>query len=63
MLVLLLAAALLQSPAQQASALVDAGVQLANLGRFNEAADKFVQALALDSSLSEAHYLLGLCRQ
>ena len=40
MLVLLLAAALLQSPAQQASALVDAGVQLANLGRFNDRGER-----------------------
>jgi tetratricopeptide (TPR) repeat protein len=58
-----LAAALLQSPAQRASALVDAGVELSNRGRFNEAAEKFVQALALDPNLAEAHYLLGLVRQ
>ena len=58
-----LVAALLQSPAQRASALVDAGVELSNRGRFHEAGDKFVQALALDPNLAEAHYLLGLVRQ
>jgi tetratricopeptide (TPR) repeat protein len=60
---LILAAALLQSPVQRATALVDAGVDLSHAGRFNEAADKFVQALALDPRLAEAHYLLGLVRQ
>jgi tetratricopeptide (TPR) repeat protein len=59
----ILAAALLQAPAQQASALVDAGVELSNRGRFSEAGEKFVRALALDPSLAEAHYLLGLVRQ
>ena len=49
------AAALAQSPAQQASKLVDIGVELSNRGRFHEAADKFVQALALDPDLAEAH--------
>ncbi len=58
-----LAAALMQSPAQRASALVDAGVELSNRGRFHEAAERFVQALALDPNLAEAHYLLGLVRQ
>ena len=58
-----MAAALLQSPGQRAAALVDAGIELSHGGRFNEAADKFVQALALDPNLAEAHYLLGLVRQ
>ncbi len=58
-----LVAALLQTPAQRASQLVDAGVELSNLGRFPEAAGKFVEALALDPRLAEAHYLLGLIRQ
>ena len=59
----ILVAALAQSPAQQASKLVDIGVELSNRGRFQEAGDKFVQALALDPNLAEAHYLLGLVRQ
>ena len=54
----LLAAALLQ-----ASAILDAGVELSHRGRFPEAAAKFVEALALDPGLFEAHYLLGLVRQ
>jgi tetratricopeptide (TPR) repeat protein len=58
-----LVAFLAQSPAQRASALVDAGVELSNRGRFNEAGDKFVQALAVDPNFAEAHYLLGLVRQ
>jgi tetratricopeptide (TPR) repeat protein len=58
-----LAVALFQSPAQRASALVDAGVELSNQGKFEEAGEKFVQALALDPNLAEAHYLLGLVRQ
>jgi tetratricopeptide (TPR) repeat protein len=62
MLVLLLGMAMLQSHAQQASALLNAGVELAHQGRFNEAGDKIVQALALDPNLAEAHYLLGLVR-
>ncbi len=53
----------MQNPAQRASTLVDAGVELSNRGRFQEAAEKFVQALALDPGLAEAHYLLGLIRQ
>ncbi|MSV27604.1 MAG: tetratricopeptide repeat protein [Bryobacterales bacterium] len=60
---LILAAALLQSPGQRAAALVDAGIELSHRGRFGEAADKFVQALALDPGIAEAHYLLGLIRQ
>ncbi len=60
---LILAAALLQSPGQRASALLDAGIELSHAGRFNEAAAKFVQALALDPNIAEAHYLLGLIRQ
>ena len=63
LLYLLLAAALLQPPGQRAAALVDAGIDLSHGGRFNEAADKFVRALALDPNLAEAHYLLGLIRQ
>ncbi len=51
-----------QAPAQ-ADALVDAGIELSHRGRFNEAGEKFVQALALDPNLAEAHYLLGLVRQ
>jgi tetratricopeptide (TPR) repeat protein len=60
---LILAAALLQSPGQRAAALVDAGIELSHAGRFSEAADKFVHALALDPNIAEAHYLLGLIRQ
>lgn len=60
---LILAAALLQSPDQRTSTLVDAGVEMSNRGRFPEAAEKFVRALALDPNLAEAHYLLGLIRQ
>lgn len=52
-----------QSASTQASALIDAGVELSNRGRFNEAGEKFVQALALDPGSAEAHYLLGLVRQ
>jgi tetratricopeptide (TPR) repeat protein len=59
----MLAAALFQSPAQRASALVDAGIELSNRGRFSEAGEKFVQAIALDPKLAEAHHLLGLVRQ
>jgi len=45
--ILLLAFA--QGPAaQQASALVDASVAFANRGEFREAAERLVQALALD---------------
>jgi tetratricopeptide (TPR) repeat protein len=60
---LLLAAALYQAPSQRALVLVDAGVELSHRGRFSEAGEKFVQALALDPNLAEAHYLLGLVRQ
>lgn len=60
---ILLAAAFFQTAAQRASSLVDAGVELSHRGRFFEAAEKFVQALALDPNLAEAHYLLGLVRQ
>jgi tetratricopeptide (TPR) repeat protein len=60
--ILLLAFA--QGPAaQQASALVDASVAFANRGEFREAAERLVQALALDPNQGEAHYLLGLVRQ
>ncbi len=47
----------------QASALLDAGIDLSHRGRFNEAAEKFVQTLALDPNQFEAHHLLGLIRQ
>lgn len=60
---LLLAAALYQASPQRALVLVDAGVELSHRGRFAEAGEKFVQALALDPNLAEAHYLLGLVRQ
>ncbi|HUQ94296.1 MAG TPA: tetratricopeptide repeat protein [Bryobacteraceae bacterium] len=60
---LLLAAALYQAPPQRALVLVDAGIELSHRGRFSEAGEKFVQALALDPNLAEAHYLLGLVRQ
>lgn len=49
--------------AQQASALVDASVELANRGQFAQAAERLVQALALNPNLGEAHYLMGLVRQ
>lgn len=62
-LCLALAVALAQPPAEKASALVNAGIELSHRGRFQEAAAKFVQALALDPKLAEAHYLLGLIRQ
>jgi tetratricopeptide (TPR) repeat protein len=52
-----------QPASTRASALIDAGVDLSNRGRFNEAGEKFVQALALDPGSAEAHYLLGLVRQ
>ena len=59
---LLLAAALFQSPARKALPLVDAGIELSHRGRFSEAGEMFVQALALDPTLVEAHYLQGLIR-
>lgn len=60
---LLARAALPQTASTQASALIDAGIELSHQGKFNEAGDRFVRALALDPNLSEAHYLLGLVRQ
>jgi tetratricopeptide (TPR) repeat protein len=60
---LLLLAAFAQTPALQAQSLLDAGIELSHRGRFQDAADKFVQALALNPKLAEAHYLLGLVRQ
>ncbi len=60
---ILLAAALLQSPARRALPLVDAGIELSHQGRFAEAGQKFVEALSIDPNLAEAHYLLGLVRQ
>jgi tetratricopeptide (TPR) repeat protein len=61
--IVLMAAALAQAPARQAQALLDAGIDLSHRGLFQQAADKFVQALALNPKLAEAHYLLGLVRQ
>ncbi|MCC6586229.1 MAG: tetratricopeptide repeat protein [Bryobacterales bacterium] len=61
--VLLLVLLAVQAPAQTASALLDRGIELSHQGRFAEAADQFVKALALDPKLAEAHYLLGLVRQ
>jgi len=58
-----LLAGFLQAPSAQAPALVEAGIELSHQGRFNEAAEKFVRALAMDPKLAEAHYLLGLVRQ
>ena len=55
--------ALAQPASTRASALIDAGVELSNRGRFNEAGENSVQALALDPESAEAHYLLGLVRQ
>lgn len=42
---------------------MDRGVALLQGGKFAEAAEQFVQALALNPKLAEAHYLLGLIRQ
>jgi tetratricopeptide (TPR) repeat protein len=52
-----------QPASVRASALIDAGIDLSHRGKFNEAADKFVQALAVHPNSAEAHYLLGLVRQ
>ncbi|HUS07084.1 MAG TPA: tetratricopeptide repeat protein [Bryobacteraceae bacterium] len=61
---IVLFAFLAQAPSPRgAAALVDAGVELLHQEKFNEAAEKFVQAVALDPNLAEAHYLLGLVRQ
>jgi tetratricopeptide (TPR) repeat protein len=51
------------APGPRGPALVEGGIELLHAGRFHEAAEKLVQALALDPKLSEAHYLLGLIRQ
>jgi tetratricopeptide (TPR) repeat protein len=59
----ILAVALFQSPAQRASALVDAGIELSHAGKFNEAGARFVEAIKLDPTNAEAHHLLGLVRQ
>lgn len=59
MLAFVLALAFAQSP----TALVDSAVELSNRGQFAQAAERLVQALALNPNLSEAHYLLGLIRQ
>jgi tetratricopeptide (TPR) repeat protein len=59
----LVALALLQAPAQRASQALDAGVKFVNRGQFAQAAEKFAEALTLDPSLAEAHYLMGLIRQ
>lgn len=60
---ILLLAFMQGTAAQQASALVDASVELANRGQFAQAAERLVQALALNPNLGEAHYLMGLVRQ
>jgi tetratricopeptide (TPR) repeat protein len=52
-----------QPASTRASALLDAGIELSHRGKFSEAGEKFVQALAIDPNLAEAHYLLGLVRQ
>jgi len=49
--------------AAAAGKLVDAGVVLSHQGRFTEAGEQFVRALALDARHGEAHYLLGLVRE
>lgn len=51
------------APAQTARELLEAGIGLAQRGRFPEAAERLTQALAKDPRLAEAHYLLGLIRQ
>lgn len=58
---LLLAAA--QAAGQIATRLVDQGIELSHRGRFAEAGELFVKALAADPTHAEAHYLLGLVRQ
>lgn len=59
----ILAVALFQSPAQRASGLVDAGIELSHAGKFNEAGARFSEAIRIDPANAEAHYLLGLVRQ
>lgn len=49
-------------PRQKALSLLTAGVNFARSGRFAEAAEQFLRALALDPKLAEAHYNLGLVR-
>ena len=65
MLALAVALALAQGerPVTSPAALLDAGVELVQRGQFPQAAERLVQALALDPNLTEAHYLLGLIRQ
>jgi tetratricopeptide (TPR) repeat protein len=46
-----------------ASRHLERGIGLAHDGKFPEAANEFLRALALDPRLAEAHYLLGLVRQ
>lgn len=53
----------LGQPSTAASVRLDRGVEFAHSGRFNEAAQEFIAALAIDPKLAEAHYLLGLVRQ
>lgn len=60
---LLLLALWFQTAAQRAAVLVEQGIELSHRGRFQEAGEKFVQALALDARNAEAHHLLGLVRQ
>ena len=55
--------AALQQPVRRASGHLDRGIELAHAGKFSDAAEEFLAALAIDPKLSEAHYLLGLIRQ
>lgn len=55
--------ALALQSAAAAGKLVDAGITLSHQGRFAEAGEQFVRALALDARHGEAHYLLGLVRE
>ena len=62
----ILAASLNEASAQSASPAsvrVDKGIELAHAGKFADAAEQFVAAIALDPKHAEAHYLLGLVRQ
>jgi Flp pilus assembly protein TadD len=65
---ILLAAALLPGagfaqPGDKASLRLDRGIELAHAGKFAEAAQEFLAAVAINPRLAEAHYLLGLVRQ
>src|SRR3954469_753037 len=47
----------------QASALVQAGVELLKANRVAEAAERFTEAVRQDPPLAEAHYYLGMVRE